>query len=87
MNNGEHLTEEGLKKILQIKASINKGLSEELKGMFPDIVPVQRPEVEVSPLVSDLNWLVGFTEAEGCFLCLVRKNNSQRSIKLGIKLH
>jgi len=34
---------------------------------------MQRPKVEISPLVSDPNWLVGFTEAEGCFLCLVRK--------------
>jgi len=39
---------------------------------------MQRPKVEISPLVSDPNWLVGFTEAEGCFLCLVRKNYSHK---------
>lgn len=39
----EHLTQEGLRKILAIKASINLGLSESLKAAFPDIKPVSRP--------------------------------------------
>jgi hypothetical protein len=77
MNKGEHLTKEGLAKIINIKASINKGLSIQLKEQFTNVVPVQRPEVEISPLlVSNAHWLVGFAEAESCFLCLVRKNNN-----------
>jgi hypothetical protein len=47
MNKGEHLTIDGLKEILRIKASINKGLTEELKTVFPDIIPVDRPLVEL----------------------------------------
>jgi hypothetical protein len=39
----EHLTQEGLNKILAIKASINRGLSEGLNPAFPNIIPVQRP--------------------------------------------
>ena len=79
MNRGEHLTKEGLVKIINLKASMNKGLSEQLKEQFAEIVPVQRPEVETNlSLVSDPNWLVGFVEAEGCFLCLVRKNPSHK---------
>jgi hypothetical protein len=42
----EHLTSEGLQKILAIKASINKGLSPELKAAFSNITPVKRLEVE-----------------------------------------
>jgi hypothetical protein len=42
----EHLTIEGLRKIVGIKASINKGLTEELKTAFPGIVPVSRSEVK-----------------------------------------
>src|SRR5436853_7797737 len=34
----EHLTTEGLHKIVSIKASINKGLSTELKAAFPDVI-------------------------------------------------
>lgn len=77
MNSGEHLTKEGLAKIVNIKASMSKGLSEQLKEQFLDVVPVQRPVIEISPSdVSNPSWLVGFVEAEGCFLSLVRKNAS-----------
>ena len=39
----EHLTEQGLRKVLSIKASLNNGLSEQLKIDFPDLLPVPRP--------------------------------------------
>ena len=42
----EHLTHEGLLKIIAIKASMNLGLSESLTKAFPDVVPVQRPLVK-----------------------------------------
>ena len=41
----EHLTMEGLEKIVAIKASLNNGLSAELKAAFPEIIPVPRPSV------------------------------------------
>jgi len=50
----EHLTDEGLRKLLAIKASINKGLSDTLKEHYPDIVPVERPTVDI-PLTIDAN--------------------------------
>lgn len=79
MAKGGHLTKEGLEKIVSIKASMNKGLNETLKLEFPSITPVLRPEINVSPSLevhyNDFpNWLAGFVEAEGCFLCLIRKN-------------
>jgi len=43
--NKKHFTEEGLLKIIAIKAAMNKGLSEYLKTAFPDVVPVPRPVV------------------------------------------
>jgi len=46
VNRKEHLTEEGLAKIVSIKASMNRGLSEELKVAFPNTLPVPRPVVE-----------------------------------------
>ena len=46
VNRKEHITEDGLKKILAIKASLNNGLSDELKAAFPNIIPVQRPIVK-----------------------------------------
>jgi len=36
---------EGLQKIVAIRASLNKGLTDNLKAAFPNIIPVPRPLV------------------------------------------
>ena len=41
----EHLTQQGLEDIVGLKVNLNKGLSEELKKAFPNVVPVKRYEV------------------------------------------
>jgi hypothetical protein len=46
INQKQHLTMEGLRKIVAIRASMNKGLTEELKTAFPDIEPVPRPKID-----------------------------------------
>jgi len=43
VQNKEHLTSEGLRKIVSIRASINLGLSEALTLAFPNVIPVSRP--------------------------------------------
>lgn len=43
LKNKEHLTKEGFNKIISIKASMNLGLSDELKLAFPDIHSASRP--------------------------------------------
>ena len=68
----EHLTPEGLKTILNIRASLNRGLSDKLKSAFLDVVPVQRPLVAYQKIF-DPNWLSGFISAEGCFLVIIKK--------------
>jgi len=47
MKNKEHLTEEGLQKIICIKAAINLGLPEKLKIAFPEIIPASRAQVKL----------------------------------------
>ena len=76
--NKEHLTSEGLAKIVAIKASMNKGLSEELKTAFPDVLPIPRPSV-VNQEIKDPNWLAGFTSGEGCFLVRITNSATLRS--------
>ena len=71
--NKEHLTIEGLRKIVAIKASMNKGLSEELKAAFPNILPVPRPSV-LNSKIKDPNWLAGFTSGEGSFIIKVHNS-------------
>ena len=52
----EHLTMNGLNKIISIKASMSKGLSEELKFAFPNVTPVIRPIVDLA-IIKDPNWI------------------------------
>lgn len=77
INNKEHLTREGLIKILGIKASINKGLTAELNQAFPTITPVDRPSVKVVE-IPDPNWLAGFTDGEGCFNVNIVKSKTHK---------
>lgn len=82
VQNKEHNTMEGLTKIVALRASLNKGLNEELKATFPTIVPVERPKVEDQE-IKDPNWLSGFTSGEGCFLVRIINSTSNR---LGVQV-
>ena len=42
----KHLTQEGFKRILELRASLNNGLSPELKEAFPNTNPVIKPEYQ-----------------------------------------
>lgn len=53
VNNKEHLTEVGLRKLISIRASINKGLPERLQVAFPNITLVLRPQLPKSTLNSN----------------------------------
>ena len=75
INNKEHLSINGLKKIVAIKASLNLGLSDELKTAFPKIKPIKRPIIK-SNKIQDPNWLAGFSSGEGCFNVRFKKLTS-----------
>ena len=62
----EHLTLQGLQKIINIRATLNFGLSKELQWMFPETVPVPRPLRETC-VIPHSQWIAGFTSAEGNF--------------------
>ena len=72
--NKEHLTEEGLAKIVAIKAGLNQGLSDDLKSAFPVIAPIARPLVNQP--IKDPNWLAGFASAEGCFTIMITNSSA-----------
>jgi hypothetical protein len=68
----EHLTPEGIFKLVSIRATLNKGLSESLKGHFSDVKPVPRPLVYFNNPIQE-QWLAGFTSGEGCFYVKITK--------------
>lgn len=65
----EHLTKQGLHKIILLKSALNLGLSETLEASFPGVKPIDRPQIDVAETF-DHNWIAGFTEGEGCFLLI-----------------
>lgn len=67
MANKEHLTIEGIRKLVGIKAKLNLGLKEELVEAFPNIASVDRPLI-INQEIPDPNWISGFTSGEGSFL-------------------
>ena len=69
-----HLTLEGLQEIVNIKAVLNKGLSDKLK-LFPDTQIAIRPLFPLSKTV-DTQWIAGFTTGEGCFFIDVLKSTT-----------
>jgi hypothetical protein len=82
MNRKEHLTPDGLQEIVNIRASINLGLSDGLKAAFPNTIPVARPVV-VDQEIKDPHWLSGFVTGEGCFFIDIAKTSS---CKVGVRV-
>lgn len=78
----KHLTDEGLKEIFSIRSSLGKGLSEKLINIYPDITPKEIVTIDTLNIYNDY-WLAGFTDAEGCFECVVRKHPT---VKIGYQV-
>jgi len=80
MKSGEHLSMKGLQAIVNIRASINLGLSEDLKTAFPDTVPVLRPIMDKNDrIIPHPEWVAGFTTGEGCFLIKILNLSKSRT--------
>jgi hypothetical protein len=84
---GEHLSAKGLQEIVNIRASINLGLSDSLKTIFPDTVPVTRPKIENSTIPHP-EWMAGFVSGEGCFLVQLAKYGKSKldGVSLSLKV-
>nr|QTG38687.1 hypothetical protein [Ganoderma sp. TQC-2021a] len=66
MMSKSHLTIDGLNKIINIKGSMNLGLSDFLKSEFLNFSPVKRPVINTEN-IPDNNWIAGFVSGEGKF--------------------
>ena len=86
--NKEHLTMEGLTKIVNIKASMNFGcIPETVVSLFPAI-KVERP-VKPDFTVYHPYWIVGYVEGEGMFFVNIYKRKDTvlgKGVKLVFKI-
>ena len=74
MQRKEHLTIEGLQKIINIRASINKGLSPLLIEAFPNTAATSRPSLPLDKTKLHPQWVAGFTSGDGCFKVSIRES-------------
>jgi LAGLIDADG DNA endonuclease family/LAGLIDADG endonuclease len=74
----EHLTKEGIIKIVSMRSTLNLGLTSVLKEAFPNIIPVNRPLVKLAKTI-DPYWLAGFISGEGCFYISIVKDVTKRT--------
>ena len=81
MDNKEHLTLEGLNKIISIKASLNHGLSKELRAVFHKVEPVLRP-LAIDQVIPNSDWMAGFVSGDGSFYLTIRKSDE---LKVGYR--
>ena len=73
MKRGEHLTVSGLQAIINLRPTLNKGLTPALIEAFPDTVAVPRPQVDNKNIQSiDPQWVAGFTSGDGTFIVSIR---------------
>nr|YP_009327824.1 hypothetical protein [Epichloe festucae]YP_010564198.1 hypothetical protein OYW92_mgp42 [Epichloe bromicola]APB96783.1 hypothetical protein [Epichloe festucae]APB96843.1 hypothetical protein [Epichloe hybrida]UYX62182.1 hypothetical protein [Epichloe bromicola] len=81
ISNKQHLTNDGLLKLIALKASSNWGLNQTLKETFTNIVPITR--VQPDNKIPSPEWLLGFVSGEGNFM--IRLLNSPAN-KLGYQV-
>lgn len=84
-NNKVHLTVEGLNQIINIKASMNLGLSDMLKLEFPGYTPFERPLINYNNVKLDPNWISGFVSAEGNFDVRMPSTNSKLGYRVQLR--
>jgi hypothetical protein len=68
----KHTTLEGLKEILEYRASLNWGLSLKLKETFLDIIPAKKVKMDEN-ILSNLSseWVAGFSTGESNFFITI----------------
>lgn len=74
----EHKNIEGIRKLIGIKKSLNKGiLNDELNLAFKDIVPEERTEILLPESINPY-WFAGFVSGDGSFSVEIQKSSSHK---------
>ena len=82
MEDKKHITSEGLQEIINLRASINKGLTPLLKESFPDTIPAEKLLIQTNK-IDDPHWVAGFVAGEGNFFIYTK---TDLSYKVGMQV-
>lgn len=84
-NNKTHITVEGLNQLVNIKGSMNLGLSDILKSEFAHYTPIERPIINYDNLILNPHWISGFICAEGNFDVRIPSTNSKLGYRVQLR--
>lgn len=73
----QHLSKEGLEKIVALKCNLNKGLSEVLVKAYPNIKAVPRPHYKFKG-VPNPYWISGFVAGDSTFCVSIEKSSENK---------
>ena len=82
----EHLTEKGLLKIMSLKGSMNLGLPDNIKKVFPNIQINERPKYEFKGIPNPF-WISGFISGDGSFHIVFRNTWPRPAVFLRFSVH
>ena len=83
----EHLTEKGISKLIELKGSLNKGLSENLRDNFSEINLLERVEFKFDGIPSPY-WIAGFVSGDGSFNINTTKDRNRKiQLRFAVNLH
>jgi hypothetical protein len=83
---GDHLTKDGLLKLVSLKSSLNLGLSDNLKKAFPNFELMSKLPLTIQD-IPDPFWISGFVNGEGSFNFVLNKVKKSCKVRLSINLH
>lgn len=75
INKDKHKDKNGIVEIINIRASLNLGISDKLSIYFPNITKIQRSIVNI-PTIIDYDWFAGFFSGDGCFYIEINKSKT-----------
>jgi hypothetical protein len=73
----QHLTPEGLAKIVALKSSLNKGLNDSILKAFPSSIAIPRPVSNFQGIPSPY-WISGFVAGDSSFCVSIEKTKETR---------
>jgi len=86
MHKKQHLNSAGFQTILTYYVSINRGLSSSVLNIFPNIVGVDKINVNLPDNLNP-NWVSGFTAGDGVFFIGIRQVTNQVYFRFHITQH
>jgi len=78
-----HSTLEGIQKIVNIKASMNLGLSDGLKNAFPETMPVVKEANDILDIPQE--WMAGFSTGESNFFITIQNSKTKSGIAASLR--